>query len=108
MTLITGSFVQNKLEEVLKIGPQEPETRRAQAQPKSEAFLAAQRKDEDHIKQQLKEVDQILTRECFFCGPMLIDMIDNTIALKEDTADSQDIVEETNSKIDKEEDWDIE
>jgi len=43
-------------------------------------------KEERQIRDKLKEVDEILTRECFFCGGILIDMIDNYIEIKEEEA----------------------
>ena len=35
--------------------------------------------DERKVKEYLSEIDKILTTECFFCGSLLIDMIDNDI-----------------------------
>jgi len=37
--------------------------------------------DEKSIRTKLELVDEELTRECFFCGSMLIDMIDNDIEI---------------------------
>mmetsp|Transcript_34578 Transcript_34578/g.52887 ORF Transcript_34578/g.52887 Transcript_34578/m.52887 type:complete len:87 (+) Transcript_34578:2436-2696(+) len=36
-------------------------------------------RDERAIRAHLQEIDEILTRECFFCGSLLIDMVDNDI-----------------------------
>lgn len=42
-------------------------------------IYAMKQNDEKQIREKLKEIDDILTRECLFCGSMLIDMIDNDI-----------------------------
>lgn len=42
-------------------------------------IFAMRQNDEKQIREKLKEIDEILTRECLFCGSMLIDMIDNDI-----------------------------
>jgi len=47
---------------------------------------ALKEKDERAIREKLKEIDEILTRECLFCGSLLIDMIDNDIEIKEEDA----------------------
>lgn len=47
---------------------------------------ALKEKDERAIRDKLKEIDEILTRECLFCGSLLIDMIDNDIEIKEEDA----------------------
>ena len=45
-------------------------------------IYAMRQNDEKQIREKLKEIDDILTRECLFCGSMLIDMIDNDIEVK--------------------------
>jgi len=47
---------------------------------------ALKEKDERAIREKLKEIDEILTRECLFCGSLLIDMIDNDIEIKDEDA----------------------
>jgi len=47
---------------------------------------ALKEKDERAIRAKLQEIDEILTRECLFCGSLLIDMIDNDIEIKEEDA----------------------
>lgn len=47
---------------------------------------ALKEKDERAIREKLKEIDEILTRECLFCGSLLIDMIDNDVEIKEEDA----------------------
>lgn len=47
-------------------------------------------KEERQIRDKLKEVDEILTRECFFCGGILIDMIDNDIEVLGEDDDHED------------------
>lgn len=42
---------------------------------------ALKEKDENAIREKLKEIDDILTRECLFCGSLLIDMVDNDVVL---------------------------
>ena len=39
-------------------------------------------KDENAIREKLKEIDDILTRECLFCGSLLIDMVDNDVTIE--------------------------
>ena len=43
---------------------------------------ALKEKDENAIREKLKEIDDILTRECLFCGSLLIDMVDNDITIE--------------------------
>jgi hypothetical protein len=45
------------------------------------------------IEEHLSEIDRILTNECFFCGSLLMDMIDNDIELRKDEGE-RDIEEE--------------
>lgn len=47
-------------------------------------------KEESQIRSKLEEVDEILTRECFFCGGILIDMIDNDIEVLGEDDDQDD------------------
>lgn len=47
-------------------------------------------KEESQIRAKLEEVDEILTRECFFCGGILIDMIDNDIEVLGEDDDQDD------------------
>lgn len=47
---------------------------------------ALKEKDERAIRDKLKEIDDILTRECLFCGSLLIDMIDNDIEIRDEDA----------------------
>lgn len=46
-------------------------------------------KDEKAIREKFKEIDDILTRECLFCGSILIDMIDNDIEQKDEDLDGE-------------------
>lgn len=48
-----------------------------------EAINAIQEKDKQMIEQKLQEIDSILTSECYFCGSLLIDQVDNDIELRE-------------------------
>jgi hypothetical protein len=72
--------------------------------------------DEVKIRAKLKEIDDILTRECFFCGSFLVDMIDNDIEVKDeedkeddDAAEEKDAKSKTKKKISLVEDeWEIE
>lgn len=49
-----------------------------------------------------RQIDEYLTEECFFCGNLLIDMIDNDIKILNKKhivdPDFDDIVEENNPK----------
>ncbi len=36
-------------------------------------------KDQEDIRRIYNKIDDILTRECFYCGTTLVDMIDNDI-----------------------------
>lgn len=47
-------------------------------------------REESQIRDKLREVDELLTRECFFCGGILIDMIDNDIEFREEEQDDLD------------------
>jgi len=47
--------------------------------------------DEKQIRIKLSEVDDILTKECFFCGSMLIDMVDNDIEPMDVHLDDDDV-----------------
>lgn len=38
-------------------------------------------KDQEDIRRVFNKIDEILTRECFYCGSILIDMVDNDIFL---------------------------
>ena len=40
---------------------------------------SSEKEDGRLINEKLQEVDRLLTVECFLCGPILIDMIDNDI-----------------------------
>jgi len=51
-----------------------------------------QEKDQRVIREKYKEIDDILTRECLFCGGFLIDMIDNDLTIEEDN--DQDLEED--------------
>ena len=71
--------------------------------------------DEKTIRKKLEEVDEYLTRECFFCGGMLIDMIDNDIEIKVEDELYDEIEEDMRKKAGKKEvekvitdDWEIE
>lgn len=35
------------------------------------------------MKKWTKEIDEVLTQECFYCGAMLIDAVDNDIEVRE-------------------------
>ena len=38
-----------------------------------------QQKDQEDIRNIFNKIDDILTRECFYCGSILIDMVDNDV-----------------------------
>lgn len=38
-----------------------------------------QQKDQEDIRKVFNKIDEVLTRECFYCGSILIDMIDNDV-----------------------------
>ena len=47
-------------------------------------------KDENAIREKLKEIDDILTRECLFCGSLLIDMVDNDVTIETHVVELED------------------
>jgi len=77
---------------------------------------------EDKVRDKLREIDEILTKECLFCGSMLIDMVDNDIEVSnKDGFDDLDDAEEnpaqgfggrdqfqSDSKIQQQNEWFIE
>lgn len=52
------------------------------ASRKPDAFDVMRQRDDMVKKKLYREIDDLLTRECFFCGQMLIDMIDNDVEVK--------------------------
>lgn len=70
-----------ELYKVVSGGAQTGTTRSTQSR-KPDAFDVMRQRDEMVKKKLYREIDDLLTRECFFCGGMLIDMIDNDIEVK--------------------------
>lgn len=65
-------------------------------------------KDENAIRDKLKEIDDILTRECLFCGGLLIDMVDNDVIIEtEEIEVDEDIPQPVPQKVEVDE-WTIE
>ena len=59
------------------------------------------------IRDILIEIDELLTRECFFCGSILIDMIDNDIEMRNiDIEPDNEFEKEAKNQMNNE--WDIE
>lgn len=49
-----------------------------------------QQKDQEDIRRIFNIIDDLLTRECFYCGSILIDMVDNDVAITSHTDYAKD------------------
>lgn len=49
-----------------------------------------QQKDQEDIRRIFNIIDDLLTRECFYCGSNLIDMVDNDVVITQHTDWSRD------------------
>jgi len=45
----------------------------------SQTSQILQQRDQQEIREILNQIDNILTQECFYCGSLLLDMIDNDV-----------------------------
>jgi len=52
---------------------------RAGMMPAAQTSQILQQRDQEEIRNTLNLIDDILTRECFYCGALLLDMIDNDV-----------------------------
>lgn len=74
--------------------------------------MVLQQDEERKIRSKLKDIDDILTRECFFCGALLIDMINNDVEPKvEENEEDEDLEQEKEKEENKasmvEDEWAI-
>lgn len=47
--------------------------------PGNQTSQILQQRDQEEIRNTLNQIDDLLTKECFFCGSLLMDMIDNDV-----------------------------
>lgn len=47
--------------------------------PGNQTSQILQQRDQEEIRNTLNQIDDMLTKECFFCGSLLMDMIDNDV-----------------------------
>lgn len=71
-----------------------------------------QQKDQEDIRRIFNVIDELLTRECFFCGSLLIDMVDNDVVLTQHLDFAREFEQTSRDEIERlgkmgDEDWSI-